>query len=107
MAPAWSASRGPIRSASSCVAWFRNGFFGVSDWGLGEGWQALLGDRAADAVESEPHAFREDEPVLAPEQSNGQLPTLDGEEDGSWGERRYRWRGRGGLLHIRRDAQAA
>jgi len=33
-------------------------FFGVSDWGLGEGWQALLGDRAADAVESEPHAFR-------------------------------------------------
>ena len=24
----------------------------------------------------------------------------------AWGDRRYRWRGRGGLLHIRRDAQA-
>ncbi len=107
----WRAYRQGNRTKFDLVHRDANGvidhvFFGVSDWGLGEGWQALLGDRVADAVESEPHAFREDEPVLAPEQSNGQLPTLDGQDDGSWGERRYRWRGRGGLLHIRRDAQA-
>jgi hypothetical protein len=73
-------------------------FFGVSDWGLGEGWQALLNERGAEAVESEPHAFHEDEPGLVDAGS---------EEDASeapWGERRYRWRGRGGLWRIYRDA---
>jgi hypothetical protein len=80
-------------------------FFGVSDWGLGEGWQALLGEREGEAVESEPNVFHEDEPELAPELGNGELPSLDG--DASWGERRYRWRGRGGLWHIHRDESQA
>jgi hypothetical protein len=82
-------------------------FFGVSDWGLGEGWQALLGERAAEAVENEPRAFRDDEPPLKADpplaESDGELPSPEGE--GPWGERRYRWRGRGGLWTIRRDEQ--
>ncbi len=73
-------------------------FFGVSDWGLGEGWQALLGERGEEAVEQEPRAFREDEPQLAPD-----LDIPDFDEETIWGERRYRWRGRGGIWRINRE----
>ncbi|HEX9369359.1 MAG TPA: RNA-binding domain-containing protein [Roseiflexaceae bacterium] len=106
----WRAYRQGNRTKYDLVHRDANGvidhvFFGVSDWGLGEGWQALLGERGSDAVENEPRAFREDEPVLPAEQSNGQsngeLPSPEGEAP--WGERRYRWRGRGGLWSIRRD----
>src|SRR6266508_74590 len=106
----WRAYRQGNRTKFDLVHRDANGvidhvFFGVSDWGLGEGWQALLGERGSDAVENEPRAFREDEPVLPAEQSNGQsngeLPSPEGEAP--WGERRYRWRGRGGLWSIRRD----
>ena len=80
-------------------------FFGVSDWGLGEGWQALLGEKAEETVEQEPNAFREDEPQFAPElESHDQLPEIANVE--GWGERRYRWRGRGGLWRIKRDDDA-
>jgi ADP-ribose pyrophosphatase YjhB (NUDIX family) len=70
---------------------------------LGEGWQALLGERIGETVESEPRAFREDEPEPPAENGNGdgEIAALEGET--LWGERRYRWRGRGGLWHIRRD----
>lgn len=72
-------------------------FFGVSDWGLGEGWQELLSEREGTVIENEPHAFQEDEFGLQEERerSIGQEPR--------WGERRYRWRGRGGLLGIYRN----
>jgi hypothetical protein len=70
-------------------------FFGVSDWGLSEAWQSLLGERA-EAVESEPRAFRDEDLALD-----------DGDEAAAdnipWGERRYRWRGRGGLWRTWRD----
>jgi hypothetical protein len=99
----WRAYRQGNRTKYDLVHRDANGvidhvFFGVSDWGLGEHWQALLSDRVGDVVEQEPGAFRDDEPNLAPE------PEL---EDPSatelWGERRYRWRGRGGLWQISRD----
>lgn len=70
-------------------------FFGVSDWGLGEGWQALLGERAAETVEQEPRAFKEEEPQFSQEDEPGDMRL-----EPSWGERRYRWRGRGGILNI-------
>jgi len=106
----WRAYRQGNRTKYDLVHRDANGvidhvFFGVSDWGLGEGWQALLGEREGEAIESEPHAFHEDEPELAPELDNGELPSLDG--DALWGERRYRWRGRGGLWHIHRDESQA
>lgn len=76
-------------------------FFGVSDWGLSEAWQSLLGESGAETVESDPRAFREDEPQLAGEE-DGERPS-----EGSWGERRCRWRGRGGLWRIVLDEQGA
>ncbi len=76
-----------------------NVFFGVSDWGLGENWQALLSDRVGEIVEQEPGAFHEDEPPLL-----GSPDMPDSPDDQPiWGDRRYRWRGRGGLMQIARD----
>lgn len=72
-------------------------FFGVSDWGLGENWQTLLSERDTQAVENEPRAFQEDE--SAPKDGAAEMPVLEM----PWGERRYRWRGRGGLWCIKRD----
>ncbi|MBK9711032.1 MAG: putative DNA binding domain-containing protein [Kouleothrix sp.] len=104
----WRAYRQGNRTKYDLVHRDANGvidhvFFGVSDWGLGEGWQALLGERIGETVESEPRAFREDEPEPPAENGNGdgEIAALEGET--LWGERRYRWRGRGGLWHIRRD----
>jgi hypothetical protein len=105
----WRAYRQGNRTKYDLVHRDANGvidhvFFGVSDWGLGEGWQALLGEREGEAVEQEPRAFRDDEPQLPAESNNGELPSPDGEAP--WGERRYRWRGRGGLWHISGDEQS-
>jgi hypothetical protein len=106
----WRAYRQGNRTKYDLVHRDANGvidhvFFGVSDWGLGEGWQELLGERTAEAVEAEPRAFRDDEPVLTSENGNGttagELPSP--ESEAPWGERRYRWRGRGGLWMIRHD----
>lgn len=106
----WRAYRQGNRTKYDLVHRDANGvidhvFFGVSDWGLGEGWQALLGEREGEAVEQEPRAFRDDEPDLPVEDSNGVLPPLNG--DAPWGERRYRWRGRGGLWHIQAEEPSA
>jgi hypothetical protein len=79
-------------------------FFGVSDWGLGENWQALLGERQGDVVEQEPRMLdqEEDERAAPAGFENSPAPSENG-----WAERRYRWRGRGGLwhIHIAEDAQ--
>lgn len=106
----WRAYRQGNRTKYDLVHRDANGvidhvFFGVSDWGLGEGWQALLGEREGEAIEQEPRAFRDDEPQPPFEQTNGELPSPDGEAP--WGERRYRWRGRGGLWHIFADEIAS
>jgi len=76
-------------------------FFGVSDWGLSEAWQLLLGERTEETVETEPRAFREDEPQVreTEEQAPAQEQSQNGSEPG-WGQRRSRWRGRGGILQI-------
>jgi hypothetical protein len=96
----WRAYRQGNRTKYDLVHRDANGvidhvFFGVSDWGLGENWQALLGEKSGEPVEHEPRAFREDEPQLL-EQPDEELPP----QNGTWAERRYRWRGRGGLLRI-------
>lgn len=74
-------------------------FFGVSDWGLGDAWQTLLGERSGDEVaEGEPRAFSEDDtPLLLEEEIQESAQGAD------WGDRRYRWRGRGALWRITRD----
>jgi predicted metal-dependent phosphoesterase TrpH len=70
-------------------------FFGVSDWGLSQGWQALLGNRNEETVEQDAQVFQDEEAELppdgAPEEHNPDEP---------WGDRRYRWRGRGGIWRI-------
>lgn len=72
-------------------------FFGVSDWGLGEGWQALLSDKVEEQqVETDGPAFREDEAPMVPDG----IDLFDNAVGTTWGERRYRWRGRGGIWRI-------
>lgn len=73
-------------------------FFGVSDWGLSPAWQMLLGERAEESVEQEASSFSDEEPQLS----------LDEKPDESalpvqWGDRRYRWRGRGAVWRIYTD----
>jgi hypothetical protein len=112
-------------------------FYGVSDWGLSDAWNVLLGDlRSNDAgaqtqVASEPVSARDDEPE--PRTLNGRAaahptsPTASassaravarpadadraaheqaaaGGDARSFGDRRWRWRGRGGLWRIYRTS---
>jgi predicted metal-dependent phosphoesterase TrpH len=70
-------------------------FFGVSDWGLGEGWQSLLNERSEEVVENDSNSFRDDDPQMGPEYT-----TNESLLESVWGERRYRWRGRGGIWRI-------
>jgi hypothetical protein len=96
----WRAYRQGSRTKYDLVHRDANGvidhvFFGVSDWGLSEAWQSLLSERPEE-VENEPRAFRDDE--LGPDE-NDEIEA----PEASWGERRYRWRGRGGLWRIWRD----
>jgi Putative DNA-binding domain len=99
----WRAYRQGNRTKYDLVHRDANGvidhvYFGVSDWGLGEHWQALLTDRADEPLDQEPGSFREDEPGEAPE-----LEEQASAPEEQWGEWRYRWRGRGGLMQIARD----
>lgn len=75
----------------------RHVFYGVSDWGLSDGWAALLNGRSEEALEQVPNAFDEDDSSLFGQ--DDELPPLL-ELEHAWGERRYRWRGRGGLWRI-------
>ncbi|MFV9506195.1 MAG: RNA-binding domain-containing protein [Oscillochloridaceae bacterium umkhey_bin13] len=107
----WRAYRQGSRTKYDLVHRDPNGvidniFFGVSDWGLSDAWGALLAERNGEVIEQEPQAFDQaDEPnPMAP--TPGLLtepldatPTMP-EPAGSWGERRIRWRGRGGLAAI-------
>lgn len=95
----WRAYRQGNRTKYDLVHRDANGvidhvFFGVSDWGLSEAWQALLGDRNETPLENEPNAFRDDEPSFEDDQE------MEAPVENVWGERRYRWRGRGGLWRI-------
>ncbi len=110
----WRAYRQGNRTKYDLVHRDANGvithiFFGVSDWGLSEAWAALLNERSNEPVEQEPQAFEQaddpppaillDEPVLVTDQTTLPDPL-------TWGERRIRWRGRGGLGAIRSGADA-
>lgn len=106
----WRAYRQGNRTKYDLVHRDANGvidhvFFGVSDWGLGDGWATLLSERNGEAVEQEPQAFEQaDESpalMLAEEAPDEPLTALP--EPATWGERRVRWRGRGGLAAVTRD----
>jgi hypothetical protein len=69
-------------------------FYGVSDWGLGDDWANLLIERHDDEeMEHEPHEGEPEMAQLFGDDENAMLPELNE----PWGERRCRWRGRGGL----------
>jgi PHP family Zn ribbon phosphoesterase len=95
-------------------------FYGVSDWGLSESWNVLIGEMRSDEHDHG-NGSRAEEPQL-PRPTNGRgereapiermavtprrvveherpapIPT-----DPAFGERRWRWKGRGGLLRINR-----
>ncbi len=78
-------------------------FYGVSDWGLSEGWAELLHERSDEEVEQEPQIYEEDEAslYLPSDDTSPNLPELAF----PWGDRRHRWRGRGGLWRIFLDEQ--
>lgn len=107
----WRAYRQGSRTKYDLVHRDANGvidhiFFGVSDWGLSEAWAALLNERNGEAVEQEPQAFEQaDEAPPAPalEEPAPAAPEAPLPEPAAWGERRIRWRGRGGLAGITRD----
>lgn len=110
-------------------------FYGVSDWGLSEAWNVLLGDLRSNETGSHTgngsdHATpREDEPdartlngsanlsmtSISPTSSQPRIPAraLDlaqetqerpAPDDAAFGDRRWRWRGRGGVWRIYRSA---
>ncbi len=74
-------------------------FYGVSDWGLGEGWGKLLDERTTDVVEDEPEPYNNESDNFFLDDESPALP----EFNIPWGDRRYRWRGRGGLWRIYTD----
>jgi len=74
-------------------------FYGVSEWGLGEGWRTLLGLSPHDGEETveETPAPRDDAAAFAAQ--NDYEPAAE-ETWLPWGDRKYRWKGRGGLWRI-------
>ncbi len=101
----WRAYRQGNRTKYDLVHRDANGmidhvFYGVSDWGLSENWLALLNERSGVAIEQDLQTF-DQEDDLSPGSDNG-LPDLT-IPDKPWGERRYRWRGRGGLWRVYLD----
>jgi hypothetical protein len=104
----WRAYRQGNRTKYDLVHRDANGvvdhiFYGVSDWGLSEGWRELLGmhEEAAppEREEEEPDAPFSPEPLL----DEPEAPPLASAEE-RWGQRRTRWRGRGGLEKIYLDS---
>jgi hypothetical protein len=84
-------------------------FYGVSDWGLGDDWASLLVERRdEEIVESEPQNYSTNgtsAPATLTPMFGGDSEDLDELPELSipWGERRYRWRGRGGLWRVYLD----
>jgi hypothetical protein len=106
----WRAYRQGSRTKYDLVHRDANGvidhvFFGVSDWGLSDAWAALLNERNGETVEAEPQAFDQvDESPPPPLIEEPAAPEpLTPVEPVAWGERRVRWRGRGGLAAVARD----
>lgn len=110
----WRAYRQGNRIKYDLVHRNRNGvidhiFYGVSDWGLGEEWAALLSERPGEIVDQEQQPFEgetERERYFGADTDsppNLNLGDLDTPTPPSWGERRKRWRGRGGLWQIYHD----
>lgn len=98
----WRAYRQGNRTKYDLVHRDANGvithiFYGVSDWGLSESWLALLNEGSAEPLEQEPHAFDEVPLDIEDELADFTVPVKP------WGERRHRWRGRGGLWRIYTD----
>ncbi|NJK78518.1 MAG: PHP domain-containing protein [Chloroflexaceae bacterium] len=73
-------------------------FYGVSDWGLGDDWANLL-DPREEEVETVPANYENGMSPLFLADDEQEIPNLP-DLSMPWGERRYRWRGRGGLLRI-------
>lgn len=73
-------------------------FFGVSDWGLSNGWGGVLSIQEPETIDQDSPAFEEDTPQFLPDLHEQNSPF-----ERQWGERKYRWRGRGGILSIVRD----
>ncbi len=101
----WRAYRQGNRTKYDLVHRDANGeidhiFYGVSDWGLSEGWSELLSERNGHMIEQEPGVFDHDDE--SPFHSEEDIPDLI-ETTKIWGERRHRWRGRGGLWRIYSD----
>jgi hypothetical protein len=86
-------------------------FYGVSDWGLGSGWTSLLGERGAEGIEQEGQPFIETETLQEEEITEVEPGVSDEPEEAPveaqipWGDRRYRWRGRGGIWRVYEDEQ--
>jgi hypothetical protein len=103
----WRAYRQGNRTKYDLVHRDANGvishiFYGVSDWGLSETWADLLNERSGDEPETEPSLSERDEDgvVFQTMPDDSELP-----DPSIWGERRVRWRGRGGLAAVYRDEQ--
>ncbi|EFO79559.1 AAA-4 family protein [Oscillochloris trichoides DG-6] len=105
----WRAYRQGSRTKYDLVHRDANGvishiFFGVSDWGLSEAWESLLGERSGEPIEHEAQDFDREDEVVPPHPEDQPEPISP--EPISWGERRIRWRGRGGLVAAYRDEQS-
>jgi len=105
----WRAYRQGNRTKYDLVHRDANGvidhiFFGVSDWGLSEGWRELLGMHEEAPPEREGEDDPDQEVLFHPEPllEEPELPPMLASEE-SWGQRRPRWRGRGGLEKIYLD----
>ncbi len=108
----WRAYRQGNRTKYDLVHRDANGvidniFYGVSDWGLSEGWMALLSERSGEPVEQDGPAFDRDDDSPGPPNllDEPMLPSLHEPTNGAWGERRVRWRGRGGLSAVVLDQE--
>ncbi len=103
-------------------------FYGVSDWGLGEAWNMLLAGVRPGEHETTAGARRggDENDQSLPELKDERSPTVErglyprptrGEpapvvtpllnEEPAFGDRRWRWRGRGGVWRISRAANGA
>lgn len=103
----WRAYRQGNRTKYDLVHRDANGvidhvFFGVSDWGLSAAWQNLIGDRAAETLEHEPRVFGDETLPGDPDHFDEPIG-----ENPPWGDRRHRWRGRGGLWRIGMDERGS
>lgn len=75
-------------------------FYGVSEWGLGEGWRTLLGLAPESSEAHDPEQVNDDTAPIVQTNSESSEPVVDPNAWMPWGDREYRWKGRGGLWRI-------